>query len=81
MLDCYIPVMPSSANTEFAIFASKGSGYYPTPSGPMCIFVSREQDELVPINEIAKSLRHLRISDTSFWEGIPDTPFHQAGNQ
>jgi len=74
MLECYIPVFPSSVNAEFGIFRSKGTGYYPTPSGPMCVFVSREVDEMVPIREISKALKHLRIEEDDFWRDIPDSP-------
>jgi hypothetical protein len=72
MLECHIPVFPSANNAEFAIFRYKGTGYYPSGHGPMCPFVSRDGDELVPIAEIAKSLKHLQIEQDTFWDGLPD---------
>ena len=72
MLDCFIPVIPSTPNTEFAIFRYKGSGYYPSGNGPICAFVSRDYDDPVPVPEILKCLKHLQIPESVFWEGVPD---------
>jgi hypothetical protein len=79
MLDCCIPVLPSEPSTEFGIFLSKGSGSYPTPSGPMYVFVSRENEQMVPVREISKALKHLTLSENIFWEGVPDQSLLDVG--
>ena len=29
-------------------------------------------DEMVPVREVSKALKHLGIPDSIFWDGIPD---------
>ncbi len=60
--------------TEFIIYRSRGTGYYPTPKGPRSLFVSKEDDEPVPLIEIQKALRHLNIPGEKFWEIVSHTP-------
>jgi len=68
LLECYIPVVPA-AGTEFIIFRWRGSsGTDPEPSGPVAFLKSREDDELCPVFEIQKLLRHLTLTADQMWD-------------
>ena len=59
LMDACIPALPSDSNRSFMVYQSSGSGYYPTPSGPRCPVMSRDNDELMPAFEVEKLLNLL----------------------
>jgi len=51
------------------IYASRGSGYMPSPSGFRCSFKCRELDEMVTVLEIDAVLNHLKYN-AEVWQQV-----------
>jgi hypothetical protein len=81
MRTSYIPFEPPEPNSGFIIFQSPGSGYYPKGCGPRCAFITKEDDALVPSQEIEKLLMFLKISTDKYLEvrsGLSPEPEHSG---
>lgn len=66
ILGMCIPAFPS-VGEPFLVFERGAEGYFARPSGHRYTLLHREADELVPIQEIETSLRHLDLSVVLFW--------------
>ena len=60
-------VSPLGQPGDVFVIYQRGGGYGQTPSGPSCPFVCRDANEMVPLEEVEKTLKLIEASGKEFW--------------